>query len=46
MARALLDTSVTASAQGVPLMTFNVDYFRIIDDLVDVRRPELPPTAP
>jgi predicted nucleic acid-binding protein len=34
-----LAIAATASVQGVPLLTFSADDFKIVDDLVDVRRP-------
>lgn len=34
-----LAIAATASVHGVPLLTFNADDFKIVDDLVDVRRP-------
>ena len=39
--RRQLDLAIAATAvtEGVPLLTFNVGDFRIIDDLVDARRP-------
>lgn len=34
-----LAIAATAKVEGVPLLTHNLDDFRIIDDLVDARRP-------
>ncbi len=34
-----LAIAATAKVEGVPLLTDNLDDFRIIDDLVDARRP-------
>ncbi|MGI8677745.1 MAG: PIN domain-containing protein [Jatrophihabitans sp.] len=34
-----LAIAATATVEGVPLLTLNLADFRIIDDLVDVRRP-------
>jgi predicted nucleic acid-binding protein len=34
-----LAIAATATVEGVPLLTYNIGDFRIIDDLVDVRHP-------